>query len=347
MEENEEMIKMDQQERKQFWDVLCSLKGFDIQSESEKLKNAITIPRHLYRYRAVSLSTIDALQQKRMFFSNANYYDDPFDTLLHIDFAKIRDEGKRFLSSEKIKEQIQSFFSIGIMDSKITENLVNAIENIDHDEIIDAAIGFLKQNIQLLLKEKLWTACFAESGDNETMWLKYADQYKGFCLVYDLQDSASDLCGKQEKCLNCVVNKAGVSIYPVYYSDEGYDATEYAKSLAASYMVQQIGNNIRLPKEVINTIVPPVQSQMWQPERITLIKSKCHEYDREWRMILRDNSTPPVMKEWIPAGVILGLRVTDRNKDIIIRSAKMAEIAHIYESFISDKYKLEHREIEC
>ena len=45
---------MDQQERKQFLDVLCSLQGIDIQSESEKLAKAITAPRYLYRYRAVS-----------------------------------------------------------------------------------------------------------------------------------------------------------------------------------------------------------------------------------------------------------------------------------------------------
>ena len=64
-------------------------------------------------------------------------------------------------------------------------------------------------------------------------------------------------------------------------------------------------------------------------------------------MLLRENSTPPVMKEWIPAGVILGLRVMDRDKDIIIRSSKMAGIPHIYESFINNKYKLDHREIVC
>ena len=338
---------MDQEERKQFWDILCSLQGIDIQSESEKLAKTISMPRHLYRYRAVSSNTIDALKRNRMFFSNANYYDDPFDTLLHIDFARIRDGGIKYLSSEHIKQQIQSFSSASNIDSKIAENLVSVLDNIDHNKLIDVAIGYLQQNIQFLLKEKLWTACFTESGDNQTMWLKYADQYKGFCVVYDLQDSASDLCGKQEKCLNCVVNRAGVSIYPVYYSDEGYDATEYAKSLAAVFMAQYLVDNNQLPLELINAFVPPIQNQMWQPERVTLIKSKCHEYDREWRMILRDNSTPPVMKEWIPAGVILGLRVKDEDKDIIIRSSKMAGIAHIYESFINDKYKLEHREIVC
>ena len=338
---------MDQEERKQFWDILCSLQGIDIQSESEKLAKTISMPRHLYRYRAVSSNTIDALKRNRMFFSNANYYDDPFDTLLHIDFARIRDGGIKYLSSEHIKQQIQSFSSASNIDSKIAENLVSVLDNIDHNKLIDVAIGYLKQNIQFLLKEKLWTACFTESGDNQTMWLKYADQYKGFCVVYDLQDSASDLCGKQEKCLNCVVHKAGVSLYPVYYSDEGYDATEYAKSLVTDYMIESIVKNLHLPIDSLRAIAPVSRSQIWLPERITLIKSKCHEYDREWRMILKNYSTSRVEKEWIPSGMILGLKVTDKDKDIIIRSAKIAGIEHIYESFINDEYKLDHREIVC
>lgn len=42
--------RMDQQERKQFWEVLCSLQGNDLQSESEKLAKTIILPRYLYRY---------------------------------------------------------------------------------------------------------------------------------------------------------------------------------------------------------------------------------------------------------------------------------------------------------
>ena len=339
---------MNQQERKQFWDVLCSLQGKDILSESNELSKTIIRPRYLYRYRAVSASAIDALKQNRMFFSHANYYDDPFDTLIHIDFAKVRDEGRKTLSSEQIKQQLQSLTSTGIIDSKITENTVALLESTDHEKIIDAVIGFLKQNILSQLKENLWTACFTESGDNETMWLKYADQYKGFCLIYDLQDTSLDLCGKQEKCSNCFVNNAGISIYPVYYSDEGYDATEYAKGLAAELMIKSIVKNQLLSIDSLRALAPVSQNQLWQAERITLAKSKCHEYDREWRMLLRDYPTSKVgkvCKEWIPTGIILGLKVTD--KDTIINAAKMAGIEHIYESFINDEYKLDHREIVC
>lgn len=336
---------MDQEERRQFWDVLCSLQGTDVQSESEELSKIITLPRYLYRYRAVSVSSIDALQRNHMFFSNAHYYDDPFDTLIHIDFDRIRDEGRKYLSSDQIRQQIHNLSEASIVDPRITDSLLAILDNTDHEKIIDTATDYLKQNIQSLLKETLWTACFTESGDNETMWLKYADQYKGFCLVYDLQDSLRDLCGKQEKCSNCVVNNTGVSIYPVYYSDEGYDATEYAKNLAAVLIAQLVLKNSPISAEVLNAFIPSVQGQMWQPERIALIKSRCHEYDQEWRMLLRGNSKPPVMKEWIPSGVILGLKVTDQNRDIIIRASKMAGVDHIYESFINDKYKIDHREI--
>ena len=107
---------MDQEERRQFWDVLCSLQGTDIQSEAEQLVETITLPKYLYRYRAVSVSSIDALQRNRMFFSNAHYYDDPFDTMIHIDFDRIRDEGRKYLSSDQIRQQIHYLSDASIVD---------------------------------------------------------------------------------------------------------------------------------------------------------------------------------------------------------------------------------------
>ena len=37
-------------------------------------------PTYLYRYRSVSMNTLEALRTNRLYFSTANYYDDPFDT---------------------------------------------------------------------------------------------------------------------------------------------------------------------------------------------------------------------------------------------------------------------------
>ncbi len=171
------------------------------------------------------------------------------------------------------------------------------------------------------------------------MWLKYADQYKGFCLQYDLTDNSKMLCGTQSKCTNCVVNRCGSALYPVYYSDTKYDATAYAKDLTIAYILK-----VHLPA-FADQMIKQLPAHIWDAEKITLIKSKCHEYDAEWRMILNGQSTPPVMREWIPKGIILGLKTNEKDRQIILRSAKMAGIEHCYESYINNDYQIAIREI--
>lgn len=68
---------MDSQEREMFWQTPCSLPGKDITTESEKLMQAIKYPDFLFRYRPVSLKNLEALRTNRLYFSSANYYDDP------------------------------------------------------------------------------------------------------------------------------------------------------------------------------------------------------------------------------------------------------------------------------
>lgn len=73
---------------------------------------------------------------------------------------------------------------------------------------------------------------------------------------------------------------------------------------------------------------------------ITLIKKKCHEYDEEWRMITACPMKPPVMMEWIPSGIILGLRMGVKEENLVVSMAKEAEINNIYKSVIDSKNKL-------
>ncbi|MBQ9535463.1 MAG: hypothetical protein IJU78_06440, partial [Clostridia bacterium] len=128
--------------------------------------------------------------------------------------------------------------------------------------------------------------------------------------------------------------------YPIYYSDEGYDATEYARNLTIATIVR---NKVPMLADMIIQSLPVAA---WEQERITLIKSKCHEYDQEWRFILRSPAKGPVMQEWIPYGVIMGLRTNSRDKDTILRSAKMAGIDHFFESYINDFNRLDIRPIQ-
>src|SRR5699024_11379802 len=77
------------------------------------------------------------------------------------------------------------------------------------------------------IQDEILSICFSENGFNETLWLKYADMHKGFCLMYDLNDSGSFRCGKLDRYSNCGVNKYETRIYPVYYSDTHHDTTKY------------------------------------------------------------------------------------------------------------------------
>ena len=92
---------MDSKQRKEFWDTLCSLEGNDIQNDSKLLMNKVVFPHYLYRYRDVTFNNLEALRTNPPYFSSANYYDDPFDTFLHIDIEKIRAEFETNLSCEE------------------------------------------------------------------------------------------------------------------------------------------------------------------------------------------------------------------------------------------------------
>lgn len=88
----------------------------------------------------------------------------------------------------------------------------------------------IRGDIRNILRNYTLTACFSENGLNETLWIKYANQHKGFALIYDLENKENYLCGKEEKCNNCSFNHFFHPLYSVYYSNKSYDATEYAKT---------------------------------------------------------------------------------------------------------------------
>ena len=60
-----------------------------------------------------------------------------------------------------------------------------------------------------------------------------------------------------------------------------------------------------------------------------------NEYDEEWRMIANRPMQPPVVAEWVPSSIILGLRMRTEEKNLVISMAKEAGIREIYQSHIS------------
>ena len=278
---------MSSEERKKFWDTLCSLDGQDVENDIKSLLATIKFPRFLYRYRSVNNKSLSALIENKMYFSTSDYYDDPFDTYIRID---------RNLVLEGIKQEVED----------------------------------LRSNEKRL-------SGFSDTWKNENLWLKYADQHKGFAVVYDRSDDSSWLCGTEKECLNCMNKDLNAYIYPMCYSDEKYDATIYARDYAVHKLLVNLNNSY------MNPLLQFVPDHLWEKEKITLIKKKCHEYDAEWHAIL---STPyylntPVYKKWKPYGGILGLNMEADSKKLVVNAAETAGITGIFQIGISDSDELE------
>lgn len=328
---------MNAQEREVFWKTLCSLSGNNLQQDIEKLSKTVKFPKYLYRYRPVSLRNLEALRTNRLYFSSANYYDDPFDTFLHIDIEAIKKEYlDAFRSPESTDAVVDGVKSIlgGILTVEqnellTTENVTNTLSQGLVESFLQSALALRDE-----VKKDTWSICFSENGFNEVLWLKYANQHKGFVLMYDLEKDENLLCGKQEKCQNCGIHTFGTPLYPIYYSDIPYDATNFAKFVMLHKLEQISG--MTFPKE----LYAEFGTTFWERERTTLIKKKCHEYDEEWRIITGCQMKPPMMMEWIPCGIILGLRMDITEENLVVSMAREAGIKNIYKSFIDSQNRL-------
>lgn len=334
------------EERKVFWDTLCSFDGSNPKREMEQLKATIRYPKYLFRYRPVNDRNLDALKNNRLYFSSANYYDDPFDTFLHIDIDRVEKELCNGFQNPTVLSHLadRAKAFADKYDGFFPEDFVQMITNPQGiQKMFFGGVGanFLDYllTIRNKVREDTWSVCFSENGVNETLWLKYADQHKGFALVYDLENDQNLLCGKQEKCKTCRFQERLPSLYPLFYSDTPYDATDFAKTVLLHSAMKD--SNIPDLPEILSQIGPAY----WERERTTLIKKECHHYDEEWRMIFWEQMDPPIVLEWIPDGVILGLRIGKNEREQVISCAKQAGIKHIYKSYINRNNLLDMREI--
>lgn len=332
---------MTNEKRKIFWETLSSLKGENIEGEIKILQDLVKpyIPEKICRFRNVSTRTLEALRTNKLYFSSANYYDDTFDTFLYINYEEIRNEILNFFAQKPYDYimNMVSYFGV-VLDKNILEKQMTSL---DAKKVANEIIKYMKGTERNLLQESSLSICFSENFLNESLWLKYANNHRGFVLVYDMQDSSKFLCGKNDDCKNCPSTK-GTPIYPIYYSDEKYDATFFAKyyAIACVALLQQ-GKPI-LNDAIIEKIISSLPPMPWEREKIGLIKKECHKYDEEWRIIAPFYAKEAYIK-WIPQKIIFGLKMPQEEKELISSIAIQAGIEQISETYIDDKNNLNER----
>ena len=325
---------MNSTERKTFWDALRRIKD-NAPEHIQDLLATIKTPEFLCRFRPVNEKNLVQLQENKLYYSSADYYDDPFDTFIHVDFARIK-EWHTTLSNQ-LKSDNPAFLCWLKTLEPITkvsgEQFLNSLK--EHPLDLSNFPERIKQ-VRTVIQRNLFSICFCEDALNETLWLKYASNYKGFALVYDVKNQDTFLCGKEETCKNCRSMIERPSTYPVYYSEDAYDATQFA--LACLLWGTQV------PPQILEFSYKAV---MWEAERVSLIKKKCHEYDGEWRMIRPTMAPDRTCIKMRPQKVILGFRMPEYERLLVVSAAKIAGISNIEELYINDSDQLAARPYAC
>lgn len=199
----------------------------------------------------------------------------------------------------------------------------------------DSFRGLVKESRDRIL-QSLYSICFCEDSFNENLWLKYADNHHGFVLVYDFYDNSTNLCGYSDICENCVIKNNFPAIYPVYYTNNRYDATLYAMSLLLEESMKH--DHVPMSEEIQNRVY---SSKLWEIEKISLNKKYIHHYDDEWRMVLPTNCSNRPFIKLKPKSIIIGLRTSDEDTKNIIIAAHEAGITDIRKMCISINDDLE------
>lgn len=194
---------MNDEARELFWDTHCSLKGTNLKEDVDLLNRVILYPKYIYGFRTVNERTLSVLRENKLYFSTSNYYDDPFDTFINIDIRKIQDVLDNTIQiyyADQIVSCMDYMLSVWLGIQINDEQRKMLIETLNKSlENPNFKIGVKEywRNIRNEIKKDTWSVCFSEDGLNESLWLKYADQHKGFAVSYDLENEEKLRCGKQ------------------------------------------------------------------------------------------------------------------------------------------------------
>ena len=326
---------MNQDDRQKFWDVLLSM--HDTEPEHiQALHQMISVPHTLCRFRSVNESSLSQLQENKLYFSSSDYYDDPFDTYFYLDYDMMETQMGNIIAllgtPENRKTAVKLVSSLGIPPESVQKSLDTALQNPMTAETFKSSVKSARDQVL----KTLYSICFCENPLNETLWLKYADNHRGFVVTYDFHSNDTYLCGKEDKCKNCPTIQLRPSIYPVYYSDDKYDASLYA--VAVLLKISMMASGISAPQELATRLD---SCMLWEIERISLLKKACHRFDEEWRMIYPQWCVARPCIRLKPKSVIIGLRTPQYKERLIISAATIAGITDIQKIQINKKDELE------
>lgn len=225
-------------------------------------------PKKLYKYRALTKYTEQALREGSIWLANAATMNDPYESTVKLDFSKISNQ---ILTKTPLSQKdYEDFLSLGYsketlaaleasdepfeMRIKLLRDKAPDPERFDRlvslgDERARQQFADHTEALIELLRTIVRFCSFSKRNDSVTMWSHYADQHSGICIEYDFTD--------QPFVRDCT--------YPVLYTKQPFDATEYFLDEMKKVRISILSS---------------------------LFKWKDWEYEREWRFTIPNNIIP-------------------------------------------------------
>ena len=334
----------------------------DSKKEKERIYGALKAPCDrlpLYRYYKLDVDgyVLSALRHGKVTVSNPKIFNDPFDSLLYVDREKVRAE-QQLYPPERIINEVNSIREGNEPSSeldRVVQEWFKRLASLPEEEVkkalmcdslqVEKNTSLLIDNVISYLRGLLRLACFSERCDSPLMWAHYADCGRGICVEYDVPTTgelAHPIKGLSSD-RDCFL-----SMFPVIYSNERYDATHIAEDFITLSLAVDLGvaNSCDFSKY-----------DLLKDLKLSLYKSKDWEYEREWRLFTWPYLSTDPDRVFIDkpqmTSVILGQSIVDVQKESVIealRTYKMetkntVKIKRMVVNTSSSKYDLKIEEI--
>lgn len=296
------------------------------EEEKRQVLAGIYIINCVVRYRSLDgikkQQVFEAIQKKKLFFSTAVGYNDPFDSLGFIDLSQIENNIKRSLyggmehfleNYDELPDYHRTLAKSLWEKEKIRDDTVNSfIESVKHEMVV----------LQKKIHDNVNTICFCEDHLSPLMWAYYADNHRGLALLYDKKEleSAKSFNGMGEP------TNEKYELKKVIYADTRVDATNFFED---THLQKRVHHQLK---------TYPVQKTI---KNIIITKSIQWEKEKEWRLIPRkldyDKSSTTKYLKIAPKAIIMGAKMAEKDKADVINLVKSLKGIKLYEAWINEK----------
>lgn len=273
----------------------------------------------VYKYRAVSTNSINALEDGFLIAAAPSSLNDPNEGKLLIAYHnrwkliyqrfldifykqtgfRLAVEINQYEDRDDLFNSLMECLSIPKEDIGMWDQRWKLTDKLLKDKLLEL------QNELIYISDELHRICsFSECRDSSLMWAHYADGFKGFCIGYNLKELKNELTDL---------------LLPVRYSDSLIEVDD------------TLFNGGEINKSLLMNSLT-LKSSEWQ-------------YEKEWRLLLMAENTEKIQKVQmpVPKEIVLGLNITSENQDRLIDIATDNNILcyKIFKESSSFQYKFD------